>query len=338
MFKYLKFREDLIVSKELPFHVDDLKMFDNPDYFHGYISSLDISKTEISTLENSFYKDPVIAIGDHAKITDMVLPQEFYPHWHHHIEISYATSGHGWYYVDNKIIEMTQGDMVIFASMVPHSWKTDNENPLFLKNFYFIPSFIFSNLYDIGDHAIDALFGNWYRCIVFSDTSQEAASLVSLLMQAEQEYINQEPGYRFLIKAKLLEFASLFYRYYLSNVGKSSDSYHHHMQDTKTLQNVLTFISDNYQREIALKEAAKIACMSSSYFSSFFKKSTGVSFTEYLMRHRISCAAKLLASSNLSITDISIECGFSSLSNFYRSFKLVYNMKPNDFRNNAITA
>jgi hypothetical protein len=67
-------------------------------------------------------------------------------------------------------------------------------------------------------------------------------------------------------------------------------------------------------------------------FSRCFKKETGFTFQEYLVRLRIKEALRLLDNPNASITDISFTVGFNDTSYFSRTFKKYLNHSPSEFR------
>ena len=63
----------------------------------------------------------------------------------------------------------------------------------------------------------------------------------------------------------------------------------------------------------------------------FFKKYIGVSCLEYIKNLRLEKAASRLAQGGRSVLDVSMSCGFSNLSYFYREFKKKYGMTPKQF-------
>ncbi len=65
-----------------------------------------------------------------------------------------------------------------------------------------------------------------------------------------------------------------------------------------------------------------------------FQQHMGVSFNEYLNSVRISAACCLIAESDQSITEIASQCGYNSLSNFYRAFHQLVGCSPREYRQN----
>lgn len=58
-----------------------------------------------------------------------------------------------------------------------------------------------------------------------------------------------------------------------------------------------------------------------------------MTFYEYLNKKRVQCAEGLLYSTDMNITDVAMNSGFSSISAFDRTFKALNQCAPSDFRN-----
>ena len=75
--------------------------------------------------------------------------------------------------------------------------------------------------------------------------------------------------------------------------------------------------------------------MNDSYFSRFFKKSTGNSFNEFVAQIRIGNACELLSGSELQISNICYEVGYNSIANFNRRFRERKQVTPREYRRQA---
>jgi AraC family transcriptional regulator len=94
------------------------------------------------------------------------------------------------------------------------------------------------------------------------------------------------------------------------------------------LKRVLAYIEENLDEEISLSAIANEVGMSQHYFSRLFKKSTGITPYQYVLKARIEQAKKLLLQSQLSIAEIALEVGFASQSHFTQSFKRFTGVTP----------
>ncbi|KKR04400.1 MAG: Helix-turn-helix-domain containing protein, AraC type [Candidatus Uhrbacteria bacterium GW2011_GWF2_39_13] len=92
------------------------------------------------------------------------------------------------------------------------------------------------------------------------------------------------------------------------------------------------YIEKKYKNKISIEDAASRIFLSASRFSHLFKKELGISFVQYLNKFRIEKAKDFLLNTNMSITEISTETGFSNLTHFNRIFKKLEKQSPVSFR------
>lgn len=99
------------------------------------------------------------------------------------------------------------------------------------------------------------------------------------------------------------------------------------------LKKVLSYIRENYEKQITLQSMAQKANMSQKYFCSFFKEMTSKTPMEYLILYRIECSARKLKSTDMSVTEVALSCGFNDLSYFIKTFKKTKGCTPAKFKN-----
>lgn len=145
--------------------------------------------------------------------------------------------------------------------------------------------------------------------------------LVNILKDAEKEYSSQQDGYMEMISARITEFFILLERkIHLENVT--------YTKMDKNMTKVLDYIESNITEKITLSEVAGIYGMTDSAFSRHFLKVNGISFKKYIMTKKTEYAIYLLETTDKCVTDIAYECGFSSISGFYDTFKKVTGRTP----------
>ncbi len=93
------------------------------------------------------------------------------------------------------------------------------------------------------------------------------------------------------------------------------------------------FIQQNFKQEITLQQAASVSGLQIHSFCRFFKSLTNRTFSDFLNEVRIAFASKLLLQSDLPVTQIALECGYSNISYFNRCFKKINKISPKDYRN-----
>lgn len=100
----------------------------------------------------------------------------------------------------------------------------------------------------------------------------------------------------------------------------------------KKFSDLLDYIDENYAEELNLDIIAAQMNFSKFHFSRLFKQYTGYTFCDYLTHRRIKVSQSLLCNPELSITDIALQSGFSSISTFNRIFKQETNCTPSQYR------
>ena len=97
------------------------------------------------------------------------------------------------------------------------------------------------------------------------------------------------------------------------------------------IEDVIKYIKENLTSDLSLNAVASYASLSSIHFHNCFKAATGKTLHEYVEEQRIKKAAGLLVSTDLTLTEISYECGFSSQSYFSYAFKRKMKMTPREY-------
>lgn len=100
----------------------------------------------------------------------------------------------------------------------------------------------------------------------------------------------------------------------------------------RKITQICQYIADNCERDLTLDYVAAQAGLSTCYFSRLFKATAGNNFVEYLTLQRVKRAQMLLAESTQSITDISYQAGFKSISTFNRVFRQYKGCSPSEYR------
>ena len=92
-------------------------------------------------------------------------------------------------------------------------------------------------------------------------------------------------------------------------------------------------MNENFEQDIKLDELATMIHVTPQYFSTFFKKATGVNCIDYLNKMRINHVITLLKTTENKITHIATECGFNNTNSFNYTFKKFTGKTPSEFKN-----
>lgn len=245
------------------------------------------------------------------------------PHCHPYCELFYLQSGSCRFFIDNNMHDLGAGDFLLIPADVFHYTR-------YLSGDCKKSSLFFST--DDVDAAVsEALPENGD---FFSETRLFQApqtfrghieELISKMVREEKIADRQtEPMLRALLQELLLLCA------------RECDFPHAMPVNIHTTDRQIVlaaqFISSRYADNITAEDIAAAAGYSPNYLSRKFKESTGVGIHEYLTFIRLQKAAVELVSTNNSVTEIALRCGFSDGNYFKDVFKKKYGVTPREYR------
>lgn len=98
------------------------------------------------------------------------------------------------------------------------------------------------------------------------------------------------------------------------------------------IRNMLSFIHNHYKDKITIAQIAAATGISEREAMRSFRKNLNQTPIEYLISYRLNEAKKMLLNSELPITEICYQCGFSDSSYFGKAFRKAYGITPREFR------
>ncbi|MDR0885158.1 MAG: helix-turn-helix domain-containing protein [Clostridiales Family XIII bacterium] len=141
----------------------------------------------------------------------------------------------------------------------------------------------------------------------------------------------EQDGLRLFVYEEMVSLLRIYEKYFSVRISK--DESHH--GDRMRFKRILEYIRNNYAQPITLESLASTEFLSPGYFSRFFSKHIGVSFTQYLKMLRLGYAYVAICNTNDSITTIAMNNGFPNINAFISAFKEEYGDTPKAFRKNV---
>ncbi|QHW00136.1 AraC family transcriptional regulator [Spirosoma endbachense] len=252
-------------------------------------------------------------------------------HFHPEYELVLVVKSHGQRIIGNGIGDFTDGDLVFIGANVPHIYRNDS---------VFYQQSADHRAESVIVHFLEDFLGEPFmelqEMIPIRQLFQRAALGLEILgptkdyVIARMMEMSQQEGMRRLlllldILTTLAESSHL--RALSTQIIEGSNPV-----ESEKVSLVFDYISQHYQRRIALREIADLMNMSVPSVCRFIKRRTHKTLINLINELRISHACKLLTDTNLSIIEICYDCGFQNLSNFNRQFRLLKNSNPQTFR------
>lgn len=152
------------------------------------------------------------------------------------------------------------------------------------------------------------------------------------ILDIYNDYFSKTPISDTRIYLNLLIMLTAIREFQIKRISNEADEFVINSDDRVKLSRVMKYIDQNFTEEISLDKLAAVAGYSKYHFSRIFKKYHNMSTVQYISRKRIKLAERLLIDPELSITEVAMRSGFSSLTTFNRIFKMEKQCTPTEFK------
>lgn len=232
-------------------------------------------------------------------------------HFHPFIEIYYLVAGETKYFIAGEVYIVKKGDLAIIPHGVLH--RTKNENGKYCERI--------NVTFDCGAVSEPRLLEGVAPRVIRSQDFD--FPIEHLLCAMEKEYVAEKEFSSVLLHSYLDQLLVGIYRLGSTPTPESGVS-----PSDRPILDAARYITEHYGEELTLEGLAKRFAMSPGHFSKKFKSTTGFGLSKYITQIRIINAEKLLVHTRLSVTDISMRCGFSDSNYFAAVFKAHKGMPP----------
>lgn len=241
-------------------------------------------------------------------------------HWHRCFEISLVLEGEIMMQYEDQNYILTAGDMIFVTSNCLHVHKTMTSSKIFCCLFspelvpavsselmkYKLTSPILHQVPDICRELFETINKNFISANFSSERKENIAA----------------------VKGALYMLCSFF----VDNLDLTSENTDLN-RGNELLNKMFLYVENNMDKPCTLSDVAFELGYKPAYLSRVFSQSVGVSFHDYVKNIKIGHSCFLLDTTQERIVNIAIQCGFSSLASFNRSFRQVVGQSPTSYRN-----
>lgn len=227
------------------------------------------------------------------------------PHWHIESELIFAEKGSAEVMTDNNLYGLSEGYCVFIRSGAVHYIKAESDSVI--------------SVMKIDSQLISAEFGTLAPICPLLENKYDVSDTFEKI---RQEISNGEKYYEVICSGLALALTAEIFRSEKTSSAENSSG-------SGAYKKLLRLISERFAN-ITFDEAAEIMCFSKPYFSKYFRRMSGMTFSEYLNIVRVSEAVKMLSKGGMSAGETAVAAGFGTIRSFNRVFKQYTGFTPRD--------
>ncbi len=283
-----------------------------------------------------FYKEERQPRGNIRYIYDCSMQEKLgkatvaLPHIHEYFEILYCQAGSYQLMLGDVPYRLDPGDMAIIAPMEVHGTRALDEALNQYLVIKFMPEVLYSSeqlLFELR-YLLPYIRGSASHQKVFTAAETGPTAVGGILQEIVDEFLRRDFGYEIALRADISRlFLWLLRAWHNRENGTLPDE-----ASLTALIAALEYVDENYAQDIRMTDAARRAGMTYTAFSRLFKSHLKRGFSEYLLQTRLKKAAVLLAETELPVTRVAMDTGFSTTSYFIQRFKESQGTTPKRFR------
>ncbi len=244
-------------------------------------------------------------------------------HVHSAVEIILPHRGVSVYQLPDQIYRVRPGEVLIVPAGCPHMLTESADTLRYLILFEPNPLFTLQDMPSVSAMTQQPMY--------LREKDELTEQVMSLLLEMVECYFRREGMWNTECYSYLLQVYALLGRKYLKETAPAAAEKHLSI-DPELMNSAMTYIGENYMKELSLDEVASFAGFSKYYFSRVFKEFAGSSFSDYLTVKRLNAAANLLIHTDLPIREVVSESGFGSVATFNRIFREHKHCTPTQYR------
>jgi AraC-like DNA-binding protein len=256
-----------------------------------------------------------------------------FTNWHYHkqLELLLILSGHLDVYLEQDSYHLGPGDLVIIGASELHRDKSEK-----LLD-YIVLQFDLEQFFDHSSIPYIRYFSATHAPLskanyIFEENAAVKAEIATCVTRILDEATGKSTGYELAASILIKQILLHLLRNDTRKMLIEQDNF-----DKVRLKPVLDYVENHLTDRIQVEEVCKIANMSYYYFVKYFKKTIGLSFTEYVNYRKVKWAERILLTKDLSISEVGEQIGMPNMAHFYKMFKKYNDCSPKQFQRKMLT-
>ena len=258
-------------------------------------------------------------------------------HKHSYFEIIFIRSGKGQHFINGNTFCYAAGDVFLLGPEDYHYFQIAEITTFcYLR---FTEAFVREPGNPAGSQwarTVQLLLNAPYQsCGSLVSDAQEKAILEHLLPVLLQEYERStESSYELIMNGLMKAILGILSRNVVQEKGVAAKDF----KSAQLIEEILSYISQNIQQpeQLRVEQLVEKFNYSAGYLSIFFKRQTGESLQQYILKYKLKMIQHRVQFSNRSISQITYEFGFTDGSHLNKLFKKYYGVTPGEYRSKLL--
>lgn len=253
--------------------------------------------------------------------------RKYRKHWHTQIEWIRCISNTFTIIADNTVYILDPGDIAFIIPGAIHELIAPSSGE---RTIYLAETEIIKKSLDLN-----TMLGLIPPILIISLKNDAPLNkmVISLLDLIEKEANEASYFFETMVYSLFIETLVIIGREFIRNPSHhNNNKFLHSEKRADIFLPICNYINQHCIEDLTLEQISSLAGFSKFHFTRLFREFTNTSFHKYLIGKRIVYAEQFLATSEFSISDIALRCGFSSPSTFSRIFRSVKGCTPKEFR------
>lgn len=273
------------------------------------------------------YRHPDFAVYAQRNVYPKTYPFTVTDHWHDEVEFIYVYSGSLNYYVEGNCITLHGGQGLFINSRKVHVGKPNSNEAV---DYYFAiihPMLLCASKY-VDETFVEPIIQNpALPYIIFDEANSDWEKEILKDVASISDAHSREEGE---LEVQMTFFKIWKNMYSHIDLKKKTEIPQNH--NLATLKDMISYIYLHYKEKVELKDIAKAGSIGKTMCTSIFNKYVNKTPGEFLRDYRIQQSVVLLKTTDMSVTDICYETGFSDASYYSKTFKDVMGTTPLQYR------
>ncbi|RJX37890.1 AraC family transcriptional regulator [Paenibacillus pinisoli] len=279
--------------------------------------------------EKVVYENPLLSIRIFRTLRD----EGGFTNWHYHkqLELLLIMEGQLDVYLEEDSYHLEPGEVIIIGDSELHRDRSSKVLD------YIVLQFDLEQFFDHSSIPYMRYFSETHTPLskanyIFRENEELKKRTAACIEGILEEVKRKDTGYELAVSILIKQILLLLLRGDTRKMLVEQDNF-----EKIRLKPVLDYVENHLNDRIQVEEVCKIANMSYYYFVKYFKKTIGLSFTEYVNYRKVKWAERILLTKDLSISEVGEKIGMPNMAHFYKMFKKYNDCSPKQFQRKMLT-